>query len=507
MSLIIDIKADDQFEKQALKTAKALDEITHHEKKVNDLATKLGVTNQKASQAMGKVAKQEQEQDKKKSAATKKFSKDVGAVAHGFGLVGASITAAGVAAVGLGAELANLAFKADQSKRGATSMIDAFTHGHGAESIKILDNLATKLGLSWAETRNKFVEYRQAGLNNKMAVAVIKQRADIMALGNSAEVADAQIAHVLQQGHNAAGAAQMFRLVARAFHGAGTGAIAAEYATRDFGAALNKVNNVANDRLANFWEKVGPSIGKAANRLADFLDKLMTSKEGENAISGIARSVNELANSMSSDKFAVALKEIKYFASGVETAMAPVLLVFKALGKAIDGVSFVIAGLSKVFSFKDFSDQLGLAANDAALAAKKAELNGQAIGEGLSNGIRSKSGDAAKAAVETWNMTDDRFTKAAGINSPSKVFAGYGEDTVEGFRIGQERSLTSTMPIQAAALKQPTVTAAPQSSGSSAGITIQNLVVHGGKPEDIARSIRQELQLLLQAGSLSRGMQ
>lgn len=63
------------------------------------------------------------------------------------------------------------------------------------------------------------------------------------------------------------------------------------------------------------------------------------------------------------------------------------------------------------------------------------------------------------------------------------------------------------MPIQAAALKQPTVTAAPQSSGSSAGITIQNLVVHGGKPEDIARSIRQELQLLLQAGSLSRGMQ
>lgn len=65
---------------------------------------------------------------------------------------------------------------------------------------------------------------------------------------------------------------------------------------------------------------------------------------------------------------------------------------------------------------------------------------GKNIVQGLLNGIRSLAGtigDFMLSVVPDW--IKGPFMAAMGINSPSRVFAGYGENTVEGYLIGLDR--------------------------------------------------------------------
>jgi TP901 family phage tail tape measure protein len=63
---------------------------------------------------------------------------------------------------------------------------------------------------------------------------------------------------------------------------------------------------------------------------------------------------------------------------------------------------------------------------------------GAAIIKGLVKGITNMFPALAKKISETANKVKDGFKKLLGINSPSKVFAGYGENTGEGFIEGIE---------------------------------------------------------------------
>lgn len=476
MSLNFDIRFPDEFERSVKSASKALEEIEKREKGIDAMAKKLNVDSKKVLQAEKLIAVKDKERAKT-SAELKAKVKDIAKETRDLGLAAA---ASAVSFAAIGYELGRMAYDAFKGKREASALIDAFTNHHGVETMKALDAWAQKLGLSIAETRQKFVEFRQAGMDNRMSLNLIKMRADLMAVGLSAQAADKEISQVTAAGHDKFGQARAFQEISRAYGGIGDGAKAAAYATQSLAGAQNKIANAFDEKLAAFWERVGKNIGTAANRLADFMTKLLDSEATGKAIDRLVDSVNRFANAVSNENLS------KVF--GVLGKLAGFTL------DAFEGWSHIV---DPTASRKLYQQQEQIARNAAALEAKRAELAGKATSDGFANGV-----DASKAAAATKNMADKAagaFTDAMGIHSPSKLFAGYGEDTVEGYQIGQRRALgDGSMPIQAAA------SAPPVASGPA--VTIGDIHVHGGgDPTEIARAIRQEIQLLLQAGQLARG--
>lgn len=63
---------------------------------------------------------------------------------------------------------------------------------------------------------------------------------------------------------------------------------------------------------------------------------------------------------------------------------------------------------------------------------------GREIIQGLLNGIKDKWNDLTSWFSGVWDNLTDKFKKFFGIKSPSKVFAGYGEDMVAGLAKGIE---------------------------------------------------------------------
>jgi hypothetical protein len=118
------------------------------------------------------------------------------------------------------------------------------------------------------------------------------------------------------------------------------------------------------------------------------------------------------------------------------------------------------------------------------------------------------------------------FAKVLGIESPSKLFAEYGKDTVRGYERGQdaeiERKILPLHAVAAEPLPMPRIESAdavampretqPQQAmhtqaGAAPMLVIEEINVQSNSdPHDIGRAIRQEIQLLLQAGALSRGI-
>ena len=58
------------------------------------------------------------------------------------------------------------------------------------------------------------------------------------------------------------------------------------------------------------------------------------------------------------------------------------------------------------------------------------------MGDGLTQGMAGKEGDVAAAAEELADAGDHAFTAKEGINSPSTVWRGYGENLIEGLVLG-----------------------------------------------------------------------
>lgn len=565
MALEIDIKANDEMEKSALAAADALEKVAKQEEKIDALAAKVAISYKAAKVEAAELAKytevygKAKEQDygtskkiaeigqkdrskvlaqvSKAYAVTKKVvdkekeKKELikkGAIAYA--AVTGAILASAAAATALGVAVALSAKTAYDAKRNAAALLDAFTAKRGPEAMRLLDGLATKLGMSFGEVREQFVSFRQAGLSNALSAKLIKMRADLMAVGLSAEAADKEISAVTASADGLGNIAAQRKMaeISRAYGGIGSGAKAAAFALTSVDAAQNKIGNVVSEELAGLWKQIGPEIGKAANQLADFAVKLLKSDEGKAAIDGLASAFKSVASSvgpaitglgkvfdfLSENKVAVVTAlGFAVTALGVSMAVAfgPAIVAATLAAVAVAALPLAIAaaavgvGMAVQAIVKNW--------DDIKLLAKEAYSWGSDIVDGLIDGIKGKITAAVDTVKGFATDVSKTFANALGIQSPSKVFAGYGKDTVAGFTRGEERAIAgSAMPLQEAASARveapatPTARGGSEAKGGGASFIINVTAPPGSDGEDFGRIIRQQIQLILQAGQLSRGI-
>jgi hypothetical protein len=532
----VNIKANDEFEKSALATAAALDAIAKQEEKINALSAKLGVSSQKVGAAQKHIAAQNLADEKKlvaegqaRTKAEEEHSAKLKDGAVAFGVFTAGAVAAVAATYELGKSIAEAAFEADKTRRGTAAMINAFTGGNGPEVMKQLDVYADTLGQSIDETRAKFVEFRRAGVNDEVSANLIKMRADLMAIGFTAAQADKEIQPVLSAGHNTAMANYALKAISVHYGNIGDGAKAAAYAISSVEGAQNKIKNAGTEALADMWEEIGPSVGKAANELADFGVELLKSDEGKEAIHGIEAAFKALPGAVKG-----AIDGIKTAYNFIVDNKASVVAALGVIGVALAvtfGPAVVAAGLAAAAFL---AVPLAVTAAAVAIGAGVKAISdnwdtlkdatfgdfvswGASLVDGLVEGLKGAAGKALDAVTGLAKDVAGGFASALGIHSPSTVFAGYGANTVEGYNKGQEAAISADPPpLQAAAgaapassMQPPAIMRQQDSSGGGGGgvnVTIQHLSVQGGgSAEDNARAIRQEFQLLFQAMQLSQG--
>lgn len=538
MALSIEILPRNDFEQTVLKTAEALEKVALHEKKVAAVAEKLGVNLREAAGAMAEVEKNTSDAAKEADALKKKEQaqamarinnerkdqKERKKTAVDIAVVGAAITAAVAAAVALGAALANAAYKASATRAESAAMIGAFTDRRGPQALKLIDGLAEQLGMSVDEARAKFVEFRQAGIDNKMSAQLLKMRADLMAVGLSATEADKEIGRVVSA-EGASGKAAMLKEIGEAYGGIGDGARAAAASTTTIGGAMNRLDNAVTKELAKLWDDISPEIGKAANALTDFIVGLLKSEQGQAVLKGVADAFKKVAAAVEPTiKFLVDNRDaigvgmavaFTAFAVAAGAIVVPLIAAQAAFIGFIAGAAAIGAGVAlAAVAVKKGVDELIAHWDEIKALGEQAYEWGANIVDGLVAGISNKIGAAVASAKELAVSIAGPFADALGIKSPSKLFAEYGKNTVEGFEQGEQKAMGATMPLQDAAAKpveQPSAlagggTTSQAGGGGGGSIVIQNLTVGGGgNAETIARAIRQELQLLLSAGALSRG--
>ncbi len=527
MALELDIRSNDAFAKSAYEAADALDVVALKEAYVNKAADKIGDAFAKAAKeaaAIGaktetrkgdtaqartksdekkgtedKTAAKILKTEKKLTEEEKKQKKEREQSVTAMKQFGGVIVGAAASAVALGASLALIAKNAGESKKEASAMINAFTNGRGPEVLKQLDTLASNLGESFEETRKKFVEFRQGGINTKMSGQLIKLRADLIAVTGSAEAADKQISYITSAADGMFNLQAIARMkqVEKAFGGIGSGAKAAAFNAASLAGAENKIKNVASEKLAALWEKIGPDIGKAANRFADFLTKAIDSDDGKAAIEGIANAFKSVSAAVNDENLTTGLNVIKSIGMAIGT-------VFEKSGEAIGYVASKVAEI--------FQDNGSVVATATSKAGYQGVGYGKSIADGMVSGMKAKSGEVKKASEEMAKDVAVPFAEELGIHSPSKVFEAYGKDTVEGFQRGEVKAMGSdAMPLQQAAAKPvsevPAVRRGEASGKGGNSVTIEQLIIESnGDPADIERAVREAFQRVLQAGQLSRGV-
>lgn len=508
-TLTLDIKPNDALEKSALKTASALDKVAASEKQVDAVSKKIGASYAKVAAASSTIAKartkaiataskayavskKDTDEDKKKYDWKKKA----------LDLAKSTVTvliAGATAAFGLGAALTAIGKNTFEARKQAGALLNAFTANRGDKAMRLIDGMAEKLGMSLAEARAKFVEFREAGLNNKMSAQLIKLRADMMAVGLSAEEADKRITLVTgaADGLGNVVAGQNMARLARAFQVTGDGAKAAAHAQISLEGAYNKVSNVATEALADFWKKVGPDIGRAAHELANFATAFLKSDEGKAGIKEVADAVRTLFKELAADK-----GNVKAIFETIRDSAVAATKAITALSKAIKFLSSEPNANEKALTGDAMREQFA--------KVKDFFGFGKSAADGVIQGIASKRSAVQQAAKDMADGTSKPFAEKLGIKSPSRVFAEYGRNTVEGFEQGEQRALGSrAMPLQEAAAMKPPELRAPsttQNVTQAPSVVIQNLNVTGGNADEVGRSVRREIQLLLQAGQLSRGI-
>lgn len=102
------------------------------------------------------------------------------------------------------------------------------------------------------------------------------------------------------------------------------------------------------------------------------------------------------------------------------------------------------------------------------------ESFGQYVGQGLGNGIQSGTPQAAAAASNMGQGVNDAAANVMGINSPSTVFIGYGENLIQGLVIGiQGRSgmLNAAMEMAMTSAGQTAVNAINSQLTDMSGVT------------------------------------
>lgn len=483
MAFTIDIKGTNNLEKSIESAADSLERLGEREEKVNGITKKLG-------DSLNKNAKKQIDSGKKKLKDEKQNNIEIAkGVKYVAGMAAALVASVGAAAA-LAYKIADIGKSAFDARRNSAALVSAFTdHKGGVETLAKLDAMAKTLGQTVEETRSKFVDYRAAGFTTKESAALLKTRADLMAVGLSAEEADKELGRVVSSADRM-GNVVSHRLLAEiqgAYGGIGSGAKAARHALVSVTAAQNKLSDAFTDVKADFWKNIAPDIGAAAHRLADFTTEFLKSGDGRIIISQLTEAFKDFAKAVNSENLGKAFGAMKATADAIRIS-------FQAAAKAVNYIS----------------DKFGENSNAKTVGDNTVLSDGASVVGGFIKGIDSKIMEADRAIVDFAKRISNSFKDELQIKSPSKVFAGYGENTVAGFVKGEESALAGQeMPLQKAAAEAPAMVMS-QPAPAREPRAAPNIVLHmnftGQKDaQEIARTVRDEIQKLLQAGALSQG--
>jgi hypothetical protein len=399
----------------------------------------------------------------------------IGAIA-----VGAVVAATAIA--GLTGAAVVLAQKFGTNKKEATATLDVLTDGRGAAALKLLDGLANQLGMKVQDVRDSFIEFRQAGLDNKQSAALIKLTADMKAAGFSAKMIEEAVTKTLDH-KGGEGTLKQIELLAKQANVTGKGLLAADVAGSSFSGVMARLDNKKVEVLEKLWDRIGPVIDKVAVKFGDAITKFLDSEKGQAAIDKLGGAIEKLGNGAIwlVDNFSKVTSILVLVATLANLPLVALTAMATGIYKAVTGTLSLLPD-----SVKEI---------------------GKNIINGLISGITGMAGALASKVMAIADGVKNTFKSALKIQSPSKVFEGFGKMTGLGFEKGLEGATPDAEGVAETLTSGGPPGASSGRSGGSPMIVIENLNVPvGADPDAFARSVRRELASLLQAMQLSQGL-
>lgn len=548
--------SDKRMAKEAADMAKGLaaerraaDKIAKLQDSIHAKAMKAqAAAKKKAEQAEIKAIKIREAADRKRIETTKKLLSGNLAEASGMGATGilagaiaVGLLAAGAASVGLAAALGSAAAEAGKLRASSAAAMNVLTGGRGSEALALVDGLAVQLGMNIGKARDQFIAMRQAGADNSTSAAMLKLTADLNSVDRTGKLAEQAMAKVMSHKNadgtlNIKAARAEMALLAKQAGVTGTGIDSATARFTTLGGAMASLDNTKTQFLEKVWERIGPTIDRAAGSVAKWAESFLKSEKGaafidgignafEFMIGGAGRAISIVSSLV--DKFnewspvleavgfgilaagtALAVTMIPAIVSAgvaMATAMVPFLVAAAPFIAIAAGAALVYAAFQRLPQIIEFLGNLFSSFTETAMGA------GSAIVHGLIDGISGTAGllmsKLKNLAGEAWST----FKSTLGISSPSKAFAELGKFSGEGYGLGFERGMPDTAEIANDAVPSPgdlaTPQAAPAAASGGGDSLVFNINVNGAgqSGEDMARSIRREIDLALLAYQQSRG--
>ena len=177
---------------------------------------------------------------------------------------------------------------------------------------------------------------------------------------------------------------------------------------------LNSLLGLFGTDLTNVIDKIATYISKAAGWVKANTPLINTNQKIAAVIAEVIKKISGLVKAI------LALEPVQKVIGNIANFFRDIFNVFSKFGGTIttiiNDIAVLFTTLQEAFSKKKInSDELGAA-----------------IVDGIVNGIRSGASAAASAITELAQIIIDAFCSLLGIQSPSKVFFGFGKNIVEG---------------------------------------------------------------------------
>lgn len=474
--------------------------------------------------------------------------------------IAAGATLAAKKVLDIGAAFLKSVAAAHETRTAAKGMLDVLTSGRGEKTLTALDQMTQRLGVSLEDGRAQFAKFTQATGDIKTSAALVKLRADLVASGQSAEMADANIQKVLDA--PAGKTVQAMRDVAKEAGVAGDGALAARQRFQTWTGAMGRLKDAGARAFDQLAKSAGPSLDRIGQSVNKMLDDFQKSKEGQAAMRAIEQAMLGVLRAVE-----IAVPLVMPFIKGLAAGLKPVLSALAPIGKAISkafggdsanamqtaervgkalGVTLTVLGgivsaviapiVAPLLAIGVAAGVLGfqfgqIVARGAELASGLPALVGQAINrakayldllidaatssaqgliDGLTNGISGGAERVIQAVKTLGEKVKGALASVLKLGSPSRVFAQFGAWTAEGFAGGIEQSAPQAARASAemgASAAGGTVSAVAAGGGGGGGgmqVTI-NVAVDGAAAggaqaqalgAEIAAAVRREIEVL-----------
>lgn len=211
---------------------------------------------------------------------------------------------------------------------------------------------------------------------------------------------------------------------------------------------------------------------------------------------------SEMLNGMVKSR--TTLKAITIGVQMLAVAVGAVALVFAAMGAS---VLLAIAAWTKL---TEWSESLGTSIRKFFLGTDWSSLGGNIV-DGLIDGIKAGWARVTGVAHELAEKVKGAFTGKMEIHSPSRVFKGYGRNTVEGYVDGVDESAREAdKAVQRMAPNAPGTAGAAGATSNSRSITVGSITIQVGQgagpgAQEQAASIKEAFMKALEEMLVAQG--